>query len=123
MMKQLIGDFLLVRPFPRSISDIIETPGLGIDRGRPNMDGRGVVVKVGPGKKKGDKRNGFYGPLELQPGDQVAFEDHKAYPKDPTEPDLWLMQAADCVILEREISDYVTDAQIAVTSLPMLLGM
>lgn len=108
MIKPL-RDFLLIRPHPRSLSDILETPAaVGIDRGRPNMDGRGIAVSVGPGLKVGRKyqRKGLYGPLEIKEGDLVAFEDHKAYPKDPTDPTLLIMQASDCVVLEEDAMEY-----------------
>ena len=98
-MMRPLRDFIVVRPFKRSLSEIIETPPVvGIDRGRPNMDGRAIVLCVGPGRR--NRRKGWYNPLEVVPGDLIAFEDHKAYPRDPTEPDLLIMQGADCVVID-----------------------
>ena len=102
-MIRPLRDFIVVRPFPRSLSDILETPAaVGIDRGRPNMDGRAIVLAVGPGRR--NRRKGWYNPLEISIGDLVAFEDHKAYPKDPTDAELLIMQGADVIVLQETLT-------------------
>jgi hypothetical protein len=95
-------DFLVVRPLKPALSSILEVI-MQDDKDHPNMEGRAIVLRVGPGLQTGRKyqRKGIYGPLDIQVGDLVAYEGHKTYPRDPGSSNL-IMQASDCIVFEFE---------------------
>lgn len=100
-------DFLLVKPLTAALSAVLEVIHQD-DKDHPNLEGRGIVEKVGPGLKTGRKyqRKGFYGPLEISEGDLVAYEGHKAYPNVHGQ---LIMQAADVIVLEFEEGESLAD--------------
>lgn len=95
-------DFLVVRPLKPALSSILEVIH-NDDKDHPNMEGRAIVLRVGPGLQTGRKyqRKGIYGPLDIQVGDLVGYEGHKTYPRDPCDGNM-ILQASDCIVFEFE---------------------
>lgn len=76
-MRQMLGDYLLVRPEVRKQSDIIEV----VSKERMN---RGTIVSAGPGKRITDSEGNETGevrPLSVQVGDFVTYTDLDIFPK------------------------------------------
>lgn len=99
---QPFRDFLCVRPLKPALSSILEVIHED-DKDHPNMEGRAIVLRVGPGLQTGRKyqRKGIYGPLDIKVGDLIGYEGHKSYPRDPGSNNL-ILQASDCIVFEFE---------------------
>lgn len=108
-MLKPFRDFLIVRPLKSALSSIIEVVQQD-DKDHPNMEGRAIVIRVGPGLKTGRKyqRKGIYGPLEVNEGDLIAYEGHKYYPTEPGTDNL-ILQVSDCIVIDPEepMGDYL----------------
>lgn len=112
-----LRDFLVVRPLKPALSSIIEVIQED-DKDHPNMEGRAIVIAVGPGLKTGRKyqRKGIYGPLDIKVGELVAYEGHKAYPTDPTNENNLIMQASDVIVMEpADLEQYIADERLVPT--------
>lgn len=99
-MIRPLRDFIVVKPLGRVLSSTLIIPISDREK-KPNLDGRGVVMAIGPGRRS--RKTGIYHTPELKVGDNVFYEEHKTYPKDPTDPALLVMQEADCVAFDGEL--------------------
>lgn len=110
-------DFLCVRPLKPALSSVLEII-MQDDKDHPNMEGRAIVLRVGPGLAMGRKhqRKGMYGPLDIKVGDLVAYEGHKSYPRDPCDGNM-ILQASDCIVFEFEdgesLDEYMVRERLA----------